>query len=59
MEKKFIVRCLKCRWARMSTGLPDDLKDLYEIKGCASCGGRKFRCPKCGKHAKLTRLKSE
>ena len=59
MEKKFIIRCLKCRWARMSTGLSDDLKDLKEIETCQNCGKpRQFRCPQCGLIAKLTRIKN-
>jgi hypothetical protein len=59
MEKNFIIRCLKCRWARMSTGLSEDLKDLKETTGCSSCGKpRTFRCPQCGLTAKQTRVKS-
>lgn len=55
-EKKFIIRCLKCRWVQFTTGQPDDLKGLYEIKGCGNCGKpREFRCPKCGKPAKMLR----
>ncbi len=41
----------------MSTGLSEDLKDLFEYKACASCGGvRKFRCPQCGGKMKLRRV---
>jgi hypothetical protein len=59
MEKKFIIRCLKCRWARMSTGLSSDLTDLKEINICTNCGRpRTFRCPKCGLGAKMVRIKS-
>lgn len=57
MEKNFILRCPKCRWARMSTGLSEDLKDLKEYSSCVNCGGRKFRCPECGQIAKLARVK--
>lgn len=58
MEKNFILRCAKCRWARMSTGLSSDLADLKENKGCESCGkGRNFKCPKCGQNVKLLRVK--
>ena len=32
IPKNFILRCHKCRWARTSTGLTEDLKDLREIK---------------------------
>lgn len=57
MENKFIIRCLKCRWAKLSTGLSNDLQDLKEIESCESCGKpRAFRCPKCGLPAKMTRI---
>lgn len=59
MEKNFILRCPKCRWARMSTGLTEDLKDLKEINNCLNCGKpRQYRCPKCGQTAKLIRVRS-
>ena len=59
MEKNFIIRCLKCRWARMSTGLSEDLTDLTEIKTCYNCGKpRAFKCPKCGQIAKQIRTKN-
>ena len=57
--KNFVLRCVKCRWARMSTGLSIDLKDLKETTGCINCGKpRQFRCPKCGQTAKLTRIRN-
>ena len=59
MENKFIIRCPKCRWARMSTGLTKDLQDLHEYKSCLNCGKiRSFRCIKCGNIAKMTRVKN-
>lgn len=59
VANNFIIRCPKCRWARMSTGLTEDLKDLTEIKTCSNCGKpRTFRCPQCGQTAKQTRIKS-
>lgn len=58
MENRFLIKCTKCSWNRVSTGLSEDLKDLKEIKKCATCGGpRKFRCPKCGEPAKQFRIK--
>ena len=58
VPQNFILRCPKCRWAKMTTGLSEDLKSLREISTCASCGGgRKFRCPECGSIAKMTRVK--
>lgn len=57
--KNFVLRCVKCRWARMSTGLTEDLKDLRETTGCNNCGKvRQFRCPKCGQTAKLNRIRN-
>jgi len=54
----FILKCRKCNWWRRSTGLSADLQDLAEVKGCVSCGGRKFKCPKCGTHIKLMRVRN-
>ena len=53
-----MIRCLKCRWGKTSTGTSEDLKDLYEIQhNCSNCGKkRQFRCPKCGKPATMTRI---
>jgi len=59
MEKKFVIRCHKCRWAAMTTGTSDDLQQYVEIpSNCSSCGKpREFRCPKCGRVAKMLRIK--
>jgi len=58
MDARFIIRCPKCRWARMTSGISTELQDLREIKTCNNCGGpRKFRCPKCGQIAKMVRVK--
>ncbi len=60
MENKFNIRCMKCKWYKLTTGLSEDLKDLYEIKNhCTNCGKpREFRCPKCGTPSKMLRLKN-
>lgn len=59
VEKNFMIRCLKCRWARLSSGISTDLADLNEVTGnCPTCGKhRKFRCPNCGGQATMKRLK--
>jgi len=58
MDQRFMLRCSRCRWARLSTGVSTDLQDLHEYKKCANCGGpRKFRCPQCGGQAKMLRIK--
>lgn len=57
MEKKYIIRCNYCRWAETTTGIDEDMKHLFEIKSCSHCGGRKFRCMKCGKIAKMQLIK--
>jgi len=57
LAKLFQLRCLRCRYSEMSTGLSTDLKHLFEIKKCATCGGpRKFRCPRCGSIATMKRV---
>ena len=58
VPKNFFIRCGKCRWARLSSGISEDLKDLYEIKGnCPTCGkSRRFKCPTCGGQATMKRL---
>lgn len=59
VPKKFILRCVKCRWARTSTGISSDLQDLKETTSCTNCGKpRQFRCPRCGQTAKLTRIRN-
>lgn len=57
--KNFLIRCLKCCWARMSSGLNMDLKDIHETTPvCPSCGKRRsFQCPKCGNKAMMKRIK--
>jgi hypothetical protein len=59
LPRKFILRCMKCRWGRTSTGLSSDLSDLKETTSCTNCGKtRQFRCPRCGQTAKLTRIRN-
>jgi len=29
--KKYMIRCLKCRWGRTTAGVADDLKGLTEM----------------------------
>jgi len=57
--QNFALRCPKCRWARMSSGLAADLADLVYVKPtCNGCGKfRKYRCPKCGVACPLKRIK--
>ena len=59
VPKNFIIRCHRCRWARISSGVSSDLSDLNEIKsGCINCGKfRSFKCPKCGMPSKMKRIK--
>ena len=58
VAKNFVIRCHRCRWARMSSGISTDLADLNEInQGCTNCGKwRKFKCPKCGLPAMMKRI---
>lgn len=57
--KNFMIRCPRCCWARVSSGLSIDMTDIHEVKpNCKNCGKwRKFQCPKCGNHAVMKRLK--
>lgn len=59
VPKNFVIRCLKCRWARITSGISTDIADLHEVHiGCAACGKwRKFKCPKCGNYAPMKRIK--
>lgn len=57
MEKNFLISC-RCGWRELSTGIAQDLTHLKEVKLCAKCGrARTFRCPHCGKLAKMIRIK--
>jgi hypothetical protein len=57
--KNFVIRCPKCSWSRISSGLKVDLTDINEIKpNCATCGKhRKFQCMKCGAPAHMKRIR--
>ncbi len=59
MEKNYIIRCPRCRWAEMTTGISADLKHLHEIaNNCKNCGKpRSFRCMRCGGNAKMFKVK--
>lgn len=55
----FILKCKPCGWIKTTTGIPDELKDLQEIKNnCKLCGKpRQFRCPQCQNIVKMVRVK--
>jgi hypothetical protein len=57
--KNFAIRCIKCNWARLTSGLTVDLADLHYIKPtCKGCGKyRMYSCPKCGTKCPLKRIK--
>jgi hypothetical protein len=57
--RNFVLRCPKCRWARITSGLKVDLEDLTYIEPtCVGCGKfRQYRCPKCGAACPLKRMK--
>jgi hypothetical protein len=56
--QNFIIKCSKCRWYVVTTGLSEDLKHLKEVEGCSNCGKpRVFKCPECGQNSKMMRLR--
>jgi|GEM_PF-2321999 len=57
--QNFFLRCPKCSWAKLSSGLTSDLVDLVNVKTtCKGCGKfRKYKCPKCGTSCPLKRIK--
>ena len=59
VSKNFMIRCPRCRWARLSSGVSVDLADLHEVNpNCSNCGKwRKFKCPKCGMPSSMKRIK--
>ena len=59
VPKNFMIRCLRCRWARITSGVAADITDLNEVHiGCVNCGKfRKFKCPECGNPAPMKRIK--
>ena len=59
MDKNFVIRCSRCGWKILTTGLTKDLEEagLKEVTGCVNCSGRRFHCQKCGQNAKLFRIK--
>lgn len=58
-QPRFTIRCQKCRWAVVNGGTRNELTGLHEIpNNCPTCGkARQFKCPKCGRPAKMTRVK--
>ena len=51
----FQLFCDYCGWKRLSDG--KDLSDLTEVNLCSTCsGGRRFKCPRCGRVAKIRKL---
>lgn len=57
--QNFILRCPKCKWARITSGLERDLSDLTQVKAsCKRCGKfRTYKCPTCGMSCSLKRFR--
>ena len=59
MDKRFIIKCVRCSWSRATGSGDEEVKDLYEYKSCSKCKQfRRFRCPKCGHAAKQIPIRS-
>ena len=59
VPKNFVIRCLRCRWSRITSGVSSDISDLQEINaGCITCTKwRKFKCKSCGSPSTMKRIK--
>lgn len=59
VPKNFKIKCIRCSWSMLTSGVSADLVGVYEIKkNCENCGGaRKFRCKKCGGLAEMKRIR--
>lgn len=59
VPKNFIIKCLRCKWGKLTSGTSDDLVGLHEVHiGCRTCGKwRKFKCPNCGMPSPMKRIK--
>lgn len=57
--KNFVIRCPRCRWARITSGVSQDIVDLNEIDpNCVNCGKwRRFKCPKCSMPSQMKRIR--
>ena len=58
MTQEYVLKCSTCNWYQFTTAHPDEIKDLHEVTSCASCGGRKFKCPGCGRIIKMVKIRS-
>lgn len=58
LKKRFMLRCPRCRWARIINNQKTDLDDLIYIKpNCAGCGKiKKYKCIKCGTPCPLKKI---
>jgi len=59
VPKNFVIKCVRCSWSRVTSGIVTDITDLNEINsGCTTCGKwRRFKCPKCGNACPMKRIK--
>lgn len=44
----YVLHCTFCNFKMWSDGSKESTKDLVEVTSCVNCGGKKFKCPKCG-----------
>lgn len=52
----YIVKCQNCNW-KSKASEKQDFKELTPVKGvCSKCSGKKFKCPKCGRYARMHKI---
>ena len=56
LPKKYQLKCKRCPYKFLSTGLKSNLAGHKEIPAC--CGKRNYKCPKCGNIITLSKVGS-
>jgi hypothetical protein len=52
----YIVKCQNCNW-KSTLRDKQDFSDLKPVaNGCSKCSGKKFKCPQCGRYARMHKV---